>query len=240
MTQIRKDSTRTDLFWARFEDGAERPATQSLARGTQVYGEELVKEGTNEFRVWDPYRSKLAAALLRGLQAFAFRPGASVLYLGASSGTTASHVSDIVGHEGVVYCIEFAPRVMRDLIRVCTARPNMIPILADARNPEGYVQVPQLVDVIYQDVAQPNQAEILVANARRFLRQGGTTYLALKARSIDVVAKPEQLFPREEKKLTQAGFSVVDRMSLEPYTADHAFISAVYGGEPDDQVRRIP
>ncbi len=240
MTQIRKDSTRSDLFWARFEDGAERPATQSLARGNQVYGEELVKEGADEFRVWDPYRSKLAAALLRGLQAFAFRRGVSVLYLGASSGTTASHVADIVGREGVVYCIEFAPRVMRDLIQVCTARPNMVPVLADARNPEGYVQVPQLVDVVYQDVAQPNQAEILVANARRFLKQGGTAYLAVKARSIDVVAKPQELFPREEKKLTQSGFSVVDRISLEPYTADHAFVSAVYGGEPDDQVRRIP
>jgi fibrillarin-like pre-rRNA processing protein len=116
----------------------------------------------------------------------------------------------------------------------------MVPILADARNPEEYVQVPQLVDVIYQDVAQPNQAEILVANARRFLKVGGTSYLALKARSIDVAAKPEQLFPREEKKLIQAGFSVVDRISLEPYTADHAFISALYGGEHDDQVRRIP
>lgn len=230
MTTIRADKSRNGLFWCRFDDGTERPATISFAPGTQVYGEQIITEDKQEFRVWDPYHSKLSAALTHGLSAFGFSKGISVLYLGASTGTTASHISDIVGTEGIVYSVEFAPRVMRNLIQVCSSRPNMIPILADARHPEDYLQVPQLVDIIYQDVAQPNQAEILIANAKRFLKDGGTAYLAVKARSIDVVAKPKSLFQREEKYLTKAGFTIVDRQSLEPFTADHIFLSMVYGG----------
>lgn len=228
MTKIRADKKWSGLFWFRFDDGTERPATASLAKGTDVYNEKIVQDRDFEYRVWDPYRSKLSAALLHKLQAFAFRPGASILYLGASSGTTASHVSDIVNEDGVVFCIEFAPRVMRELIQVSNTRPNMIPILADARYPENYFLVPQLVDVLYQDVAQPNQAEILIRNAKRFLKDGGIAYVAIKARSIDVAEKPERIFQREEKKLTQGGFTIIDRISLEPYTADHIFMSAIY------------
>ena len=105
----------------------------------------------------------------------------------------------------------------------------MVPLLADARYPESYNHVPQLVDVLYQDVAQPNQGKILIENARRFLRLGGTAYVAIKARSIDVTAKPSRIFQREEKTLLQSGFTIVDRIPLNPYSTDHVFISAIYG-----------
>jgi fibrillarin-like pre-rRNA processing protein len=107
----------------------------------------------------------------------------------------------------------------------------MVPILADAHHPEDYLQVPQLVDIIYQDVAQPNQAEILIRNANRFLKPGGTAYLAVKARSIDVIAKPRHIFQEEEQKITQAGFTIVDRINLEPFSADHILISAIFSGD---------
>ena len=229
MTKIRQDTKNKGLFWSTFDDGSERPTTENLAKGTQLYGEQIIRRQDKEFRVWDPYRSKLSAALLRGLQRFAFSPGVSVLYLGASTGTTASHISDIIGLNGLIFSVEFAPRVMRDLIQASTSRPNMIPIVADARHPESYLQIPFLVDVLYQDVAQPNQAEILIANARSYLKAGGTAYVALKARSIDVVAKPKRIFKREEEKMVQAGFSIKERLTLEPYTADHIFISAKFG-----------
>ena len=38
-----------------------------------------------------------------------------MLYLGAASGTTVSHVSDVVGPEGMVYAVEFSHRPGRDL-----------------------------------------------------------------------------------------------------------------------------
>ncbi len=229
MIHITEDPKKPGVYWAQLDAGAKRPATKNLAPGTSVYNEQIVTQKSHEYRIWDPYRSKLSAALIRGVEAFAFAPNSSVLYLGASSGTTASHVSDLIGSDGRVYCIEFAPRVMRDLIQVCASRKNMIPIMADARYPESYIQVPQLVDVLYQDVAQPNQARILVQNAKRFLQPGGTAYVAIKARSIDVTAKPTRIFNREEKTLAQSGFTVVDRISLDPFSADHVFLSAIYG-----------
>jgi fibrillarin-like pre-rRNA processing protein len=229
LIKVEKDETRPNLFWAHLDAGGKRPTTKNLTPGSVVYNEQLVTEKSREYRIWDPYRSKLSAALLRGLEAFAFAPKVSVLYLGASSGTTASHVSDLVDADGRVYCIEFAPRVMRELIQVCATRKNMIPIMADARYPDSYTQIPELVDVLYQDVAQPNQAKILVQNAKRFLKPGGTGYVAIKARSIDVAAKPKRIFDREEKTLTQSGFTVVDRIPLDPFSADHVFISAIYG-----------
>ena len=229
MVRIIEDEKRPGLHWVKLDEGGRRPATKNLDTGATVYGERLIQQAGQEFREWDPYRSKLSAAFLRGLAAFAFSPDVSVLYLGASSGTTASHVSDLVGTNGIVYCVEFAPRVMRDLVQVCTNRLNMIPILADAQHPESYLVIPQLVDVIYQDVAQPHQAKILVKNAQRFLQPGGTIYLAIKSRSIDVTAKPKLVFQREEKILTQSGFTIIDRITLNPYSADHIFISAIYG-----------
>lgn len=229
MIEVREDKKRPGLFWAHLDTGTQRPATKNLTPGKAVYNEQMVTVKSCEYRIWDPHRSKLSAALLRGLTAFAFTPKGSVLYLGASSGTTASHVSDLLNAGGHIYCVEFAPRVMRDLVQVSTARKNMIPIMADARYPESYLQIPELVDVLYQDVAQPNQAKILVDNARRFLRPGGTAYVAIKARSIDVTEKPSRIFDREEKTLTKAGFTVVDRISLDPYSADHIFLSAVFG-----------
>jgi rRNA 2'-O-methyltransferase fibrillarin len=61
----------------------------------------LKKQGENgekiEYRVWNPFRSKLGAAILGGVDQIHIKPGAKVLYLGAASGTTVSHVSDIVG-----------------------------------------------------------------------------------------------------------------------------------------------
>ncbi|KAK1266175.1 Mediator of RNA polymerase II transcription subunit 36a [Acorus gramineus] len=76
--------------------------TKNMAVGESVYGEKRVsvqsEDGTKvEYRVWNPFRSKLAAAIVNGVDNCWIKPGAKVLYLGAASGTTVSHVSDIVG-----------------------------------------------------------------------------------------------------------------------------------------------
>ena len=73
-----------------------------MVTGESVYGEKKVSiDGDGgekiEYRVWNPFRSKLAAAILGGIDNIHMRPGSKVLYLGAASGTTVSHVSDIVG-----------------------------------------------------------------------------------------------------------------------------------------------
>ncbi len=212
------------VYWVRDELGS-RLATLSLAPGVKVYDEAVVKKEGREYRVWNPYRSKLAAGILKGLRPLPIKPGCKVLYLGAASGTTCSHVSDIVGPEGRVFAVEFAPRVMRELLaRVVEHRINVVPILADARHPETYAHLVEEVDVIYQDVAQPDQSQILVDNAKMFLKPGGWTLLAVKARSVDVAKEPSEVYRRELEVLEKGGLKVTQVIHLEPYDQDHAMV----------------
>lgn len=215
------------VYWVIFEDGTRKLATRNLAPGRSVYGEKLIKVEGVEYRLWDPYRSKLAASILKGLEIVPIGPGDKVLYLGAASGTTASHVSDIVGPEGHVFCVEFAPRVIQDLVNnVCAYRPNMSPILADARLPYLYAHVVSEVDAIYCDIAQPEQAKVLSDNADLFLKDDGWIMLAIKARSIDVTKKPSELYRREMDVLEARGFDIRDKVHLEPFDKDHAMVVA--------------
>ncbi len=211
------------VYWVELEDGTRKLATVNLAPGTQVYGERLLKIQGVEYRLWDPYRSKLAAAILKGIKEAPIDQGKRVLYLGAASGTTASHVSDLIGPGGSIYCIEISSRPLRDLLVVCNCRPNMTPLLADARQPGSYCALVEKADVVYQDVAQPDQTEILLANVKAFLREGGHAVLALKARSIDVTKEPREIFRDEMEKLEKE-LELVDAKILDPYEKDHAML----------------
>ena len=212
------------------EDGSKRIATRNLTPGRNVYGERLIQVGEEEYRLWDPFRSKLAAAILRGMENLPIKKDSKVLYLGAASGTTASHVSDIVGKKGYVYCIEFSHRSIRDLIdNVCRFRLNMAPILADARFPTKYATLVGEVDVIYCDVAQPEQALILSNNAKIFLKDDGWTMFAVKARSIDVTKEPSEIYRKEVDILRNEGFEISEVVDLEPYEKDHAMIISRLG-----------
>ena len=205
------------------DDGSERLATRNLVPGQKVYGERIIKWEGEEYRIWNPHRSKLAAAILNGLRNFPIKPGHKVLYLGIASGTTASHVSDVIGWEGKIFGIEFSPRVLRELVPLVEERRNIIPILGDATKPEEYRALVTKVDVIFEDVAQPTQAKILVDNAKAYLKSGGYGMISIKSRSIDVTKEPEEVFREVEKELGEY-FEVVERISLEPYEKDHALI----------------
>lgn len=211
------------IFWVTLEDGSRRLATRNLAPSVSVYGELLVKDGDTEYRTWDPYRSKLAAAILKNLKELPITPARHVLYLGSASGTTASHVSDIVEDSGRVYCVEFAQRSMRDLIdALCANRSNVYPILADARLPERYKTLVGSADVIYSDVAQPEQAKILADNADLFLKSGGSALIAIKSRSVDVTMEPVDVYKQEIEILRKRDFKLVQTVRLEHYDKDHA------------------
>jgi len=216
------------IFEVVLEDGAKRLATRNLAFGRNVYGERLVRRKKVEYRVWDAFRSKLAAAIIKNLRNVPIKPSHRVLYLGAASGTTASHVSDIVGENGRVFCVEFASRSIRDLVNnVCAFRPNMLPILEDARFPEKYsMLVGGKVDDVYCDVAQPEQARILADNADVFLRKLGWIMLAVKAQSIDVTKEPSEVYKREVRVLEARGFRIDEVVHLEPFDKAHAMIVA--------------
>ncbi len=216
------------VYWVEFEDGSRKLATENLAPGVKVYGELLVQFGGKEYRLWNPYRSKLAGAIRKGLETMPIKKGVHMLYLGAASGTTPSHVSDIVGAEGVVYSVEFSPRVMREFVEKCAVhRRNMVPILADARFPTKYSPLVGAVDVVYADIAQPFQSKIVADNADIFLKKGGWIMQAIKAMSIDVTKEPSETYKREIDHLESRGYEIVDVVHLEPYDIAHAFVVAV-------------
>ena len=216
------------IYQVTLEDGAQRLATRNLTPGRNVYGERLLRHEGVEYRVWDAFRSKLAAAILKNLKTVPIKPSHRVLYLGAASGTTASHVSDIVGEKGYVYCVEFAPRTLRELVNnVCAYRLNMSPILEDARFPEKYgMFIGGNVDDVYCDIAQPEQAKILADNADLFLKKSGWIMIAVKAQSIDVTKEPSEVYKQEIKVLKNRGFRIEEVVHLEPYDIAHAMIVA--------------
>lgn len=159
-------------------------------------------------------------------------PGSKVLYLGAASGTTVSHVSDIVGPEGLVYAVEFSHRSGRDLINVAKKRTNIIPIIEDARHPHKYRMLVGMVDTIFADVAQPDQARIVSLNAQHFLKNSGHFVISIKASCIDSTAKPEAVFAAEVKKLVADKLKPQEQLTLEPYERDHAVVCGIFRQAP--------
>ncbi|MBI5223656.1 fibrillarin-like rRNA/tRNA 2'-O-methyltransferase [Candidatus Micrarchaeota archaeon] len=197
-------------------------ATVNMNPGVKVYTEKLVRDGPLELRTWDAFKSKLCGAMKKGLKTFPFGLGSKVLYLGASTGTTVSHLSDVVGRDGEIYAVEFSPQCLKSLLPLSESRSNIIPIHADARNPSEYAEV-GAVDVVYQDVAQPDQDQILIKNAKMFLKPGGIAMICIKSQSIDVTKRPDEIFIQVLETLSGT-FEIVEKLKLEPFDKDHLFV----------------
>ncbi len=201
---------------------------EEIFPGVYKIGERIATKGgggirrgktADGLRIWDPRRSKLAAAIMNGLKEFPIKQNSRVLYLGAATGTTAGHIADIV-EKGVVYAVEFSKTSMRNLLESCREHTNMVPMLQDARTPEAYQYLVRGVNFIYQDIAQPDQSRVLEKNAGTFLRRGDKAILCVKARSIDAVKKPGEVFRAERERLSKS-FEVIEDINLRPYHRDH-------------------
>ncbi len=210
----------TTAFPGVFRSG-EMLLTRNLTPGRRVYGERLFSQDDLEYREWVPDRSKLSAYLRKGGKCFPFLHDSHVLYLGAASGTTSSHVSDLVP-DGRVYCVEISPRSFRDLVGICEGRPNMMPILGDATKPDDLAFLVERADVVYQDVAQKNQAGIFAKAMKRFPAKWGM--LAVKSRSEDMRREPREIFQESAELLIRDGLNVREMVELTPFEKDHAMI----------------
>eukprot|EP01097_Dermamoeba_algensis_P008444 TRINITY_DN563_c0_g1_i5.p1 TRINITY_DN563_c0_g1~~TRINITY_DN563_c0_g1_i5.p1 ORF type:complete len:275 (-),score=44.00 TRINITY_DN563_c0_g1_i5:159-890(-) len=213
--------------------------TVNMTPGESVYGEKRIAvEGDGgekiEYRVWNPFRSKIAAAVVGGIENIWIKPGSKVLYLGAASGTTVSHVSDIVGPTGAVYAVEFSARSGRDLINCAKKRTNIIPIVEDARHPHKYRMLVPMVDVLFADVAQPDQARIFALNASYFLKNGGKFVISIKANCVDSTVPAEVVFQKEVAYLQGEKFKPSEQITLEPYERDHAVVVGTYRASKND------
>jgi len=216
-----------EIFEGVFEiDG--KIATRNLVPGESVYGEKLFKIEGIEYREWIPFRSKPAAAIKKGLKEFPIKKGMRILYLGIASGTSASHFSDIIGREGIIFGVELSETPLRDLVLLSEKRGNIVPILADARKPETYEDlVIGKVDLVYEDIADPDQINILIWNCEKFLKEKGYAMIAIKSQSIDVTKKPNEVY-RECLEQLSKKFEILDKVKLDPYEKYHMFIVMRY------------
>ncbi len=183
-------------------------------------------EDGHTYRSFPPSATKLAALVKAGVNYWPFRRDSRVLYLGAGAGTTVSYVSDICP-EGSVIAVEFAPEPFRDLVTVARDRPNVLPILGDARDPDRYaVMVVLPVDVIYQDVAQRDQWGIAHKNVKALMGEDGWLALVVKARSIDVSRPAIDVVDQVASEATSAGYIVLEMVDITNFADDHYVIIA--------------
>jgi len=225
MTNIRRHPKFDGLYIA---GSIEKPKifTKNMIRGRTIYGERLVTFNEEEYRKWSPYRSKLAAVISRNPQTGFIKENANILYLGAASGTTVSHLSDIT-RDGIIYAVEFAERSIRQLVQNTSERYNVIPILGDARYPHHYAKtIFTEIDFVYQDVAQPNQAEIAVKNCDYYLKEEGLLFLAIKSQSIDSLSVPDKVYKSERELLEKSGYEILESVNIHQYAANHLVLIA--------------
>lgn len=203
--------------------------TENLTPGISFYGEPTYLYNGKEYRSWNPTRSKLAAVIIKGLTMLPIKEGSLVLYLGVASGTTCSHISDIVGKTGHVWAIDFAPRPLRDFLdKVTRHRKNLSPIFGDVRYPKDYKTLVPMIDIIFADVAQPEQAEIVVRNSKYFLKEKGWLMLSIKSRSINASLSPKTIYESQVKILEKFSFAIKELIELDPYEKDHAMVIAEF------------
>lgn len=223
--EIREHPKYTSVYISGSMDNL-RLYSKNLTPGYRIYGERLLDFKGLEYREWDPYRSKLAALFLESPISNLLSKDYNCLYLGASSGTTISHLSDILT-DGIIYGVEFSERSIRQLIQNTSNRKNIIPILADARYPVTYANsIYTEIDLIYQDVAQPNQAEIAIANSDYYLKKNGIIIIAIKSQSIDSTSKSEVVYEQEKKILENSGYTIMESINIHKYAANHIMLIA--------------
>jgi len=187
------------------------------------YGSHYGEKVLGGYREWIPWRSKLAAMILKGYR-LSLKGDEKVLYLGAASGTTVSHLADILD-EGIIYAVEYSAKPFEKLLELVRERNNIIPLLFDASRPWKYSGIVEKVDLIYQDIAQKNQIGILEKNVEFFMKDKGEVLIMVKARSIDSTAEPEKVFESVLEHMS-GKFSLLKHGSLEPYHKDHIFVHA--------------
>ncbi|XP_020289803.1 rRNA/tRNA 2'-O-methyltransferase fibrillarin-like protein 1 [Pseudomyrmex gracilis] len=146
----------------------------------RIYFLDKYKRERIEYRIWDPFKFKLAAAIRKDINNIYIMPKSKVLYLGAESGTAVSHVADIVGLDGIVYAVESVQKHMKQLVEVAQKRSNIVPILEEAWHPYKYRMLIGMVDVIVSDIARPDYTEIVAKNAHNYLKNGGHFVIFIK------------------------------------------------------------
>ncbi len=203
--------------------------TEAVGDPPPVYGERWTDVEGRPYRLFEPGRSKLAAAVVRGWTGDLPAPGERWLYLGAATGTTSSHVADLVGPEGRVYAVERSVRPFARLLSLSERWPNLRPILGDARDPLAYSNLVPPVDGVYADIAQADQLDIVLRNAELLLTGDGARLLiALKTASMGRHRSATGHRESAERTLADTT-SLFESVPLEPFHKGHFMVGGRWG-----------
>ncbi|MDD3083467.1 MAG: fibrillarin-like rRNA/tRNA 2'-O-methyltransferase [Candidatus ainarchaeum sp.] len=211
-----------ELFEGVYSDG-KNIFTKNLLPGKKVYGEKLIQKNGIEYRTWNPFKSKYCAGIKNDLKKNIFFKKSIVLYLGSAEGTSVSHVSDIIGEKGIIFCVDLSNIAMQKLAKLAEERKNLFPILSDANKIENYLEFIEKnsIDILFQDISQRNQIEIFLKNSI-FLKKNCFGALSLKTKSISQENAKKTL--EIEKKKLEEKFEIIQIINLEPFEKEHYLI----------------
>lgn len=187
----------------------------------QWYDEQVIKQDNYYLREWSPFSSKISAAIKKGFVLPDLK-NKDVLYLGSSTGTTVSHLSDL--EPKVIIGVDIASVTMLPFLELAKKRENVFPLLFDAGHLEDCTLLKgQRFDFVFQDIAQKNMVRTFIDAVKLFAKPG-THAIALKTNSVDSTKTPKQVLDDSLKQFQDAKIKVEKVLDLNPFEKNHYFI----------------
>ena len=217
------------IFWVTVRN-EKKLATLSNVSTNQDYKENLVEMNGKQHSIWNPYMSKLAAAIINGMEIFPILKKTKILYLDPTSEKTIKHISDIVGINGKIFVVRNIMKNSKNFLeQIAKNRSNIFTIIPDKTNPARLTGMTEMVDVIYIDIAEHNQTEIAIQNCKNHLRIGGFLMLIVPTKNIDFANNPSKKNQEERKKL-QTSFDIIQEINLMDFFKEYSMVIAKYLG----------
>ena len=221
----------------------EQLATKNIVEGTKTHKEKIVIVNDEEFLEWNPYKSKLAAAIRNGLQILPIIKNSKVVCINLLEESTMLHISNIVGSGGSVFVIDVNKNKKSFLNKLVDTHKNIIPIYDAADELSFSSSITGKVDALYVDLPESEQIEQIVEKYGSLLKNEG--FLMLVTKKDDAIlendiagwmAEQRAGFDkiREITTKLKSQFEIIQEINLgvnyvmEPYHRLHAFILAQY------------
>ena len=196
----------------------------------QDYKENLVEINVKQYSIWNPYMSKLAAAIINGIEIYPILKKTKILYVDPATEKTVKHISNIVGINGKIFAVRDVMKNSKNFLeQIVKNRSNIFTIIPDKTNPARLTGMTETVDVIYIDIAEHNQTEIAIQNCKNHLRIGGFLMLIVPTKNIDFANNPSKKNQEERKKL-QTSFDIIQEINLTDFFKEYSMVIAKYLG----------
>ena len=217
------------IFWITVKN-KKKLATLNNASINEVYNEKIIKINGKQYNLWNPYTSKLAAAIVNGMEIFPILKKTKILYLNGAIEKTLSHISDIIGVNGKIFILRDINENSKNFLEnVMNDRTNVFTITRDNGDPAKFSSKSEMVNVVYVDITQHNETEVAIQNCKRYLRDGGFLMLVVPTKKIDFVNNPNGQNLEEIQKL-QSSFEIIQQINLTDFFKEHSMIIAKFLG----------